>query len=322
MTASARKLDGDVDALPRETRGTPRWHALVDTAIAAVAAVSVIAILLIFVFVGREAWPVLASGEVSFGDLFAPSATGQYVWQPVSPVPKLNVVALVFGSLKIGVLSLLIAVPLALGSALFVSEVLPARYRAWVKVPIELLAGVPSVVLGFLALTILADATHDLFGTTYRLNALLAAIALSLAVVPLVFTVSEDALRAVPRSMREAAAALGAERYQIALRVVMPAAAPGIFAAIALGLGRALGETMIVLMASGNAAVLAPGDPTSSARTIAATIAAELGEAPAGGTHWRLLFFLGALLFALTFVLSSLGQLAITRMRRRLGGVS
>src|SRR5690606_18462486 len=135
---------------------------------------------------------------------------------------------------------------------------------------------------------------------------------------PVIFTISEDALQAVPRSLSDAALALGARKYQIALRVVVPAALPGIAAGVVLGFGRAIGETMIVLMASGNAAVVDAFDFGSSARTVTATIAAELGEVAQGDPHWRVLFFLGVLLFAVTFVLNLVGAIIVRRLQRKL----
>jgi phosphate transport system permease protein len=159
------------------------------------------------------------------------------------------------------------------------------------------------------------------FGFESRLNATVAGIALALAVVPIVFTVSEEALRAVPRSYVEASTALGAARYQTVLRVVLPAAAPGIAAAIALGFGRAIGETMIVLMASGNASIVSL-NLADSVRTLSATVAAELAEVVFGGAHYTVLFFIGAVLFALTLVINLVGGVAIHHLRRRLGSES
>jgi phosphate transport system permease protein len=159
---------------------------------------------------------------------------------------------------------------------------------------------------------------ESVFGFTYRLNGFVAALGLSLAVIPVVFTIAEDALSAVPRPLEEAAMALGARRWQVVLRIVVPAALPGIAAAVLLGLGRAVGETMIVLMASGNAAVTSLFDPSTSVRTITATIAGELGEVARGDRHWRVLFLLGALLLVVSWALNRLGTLAIARLRRRL----
>jgi phosphate transport system permease protein len=182
-----------------------------------------------------------------------------------------------------------------------------------------LLAGIPSVVLGFFALLILASWLQDGFGFTYRLNAYNAGLALGIALLPIVFTISEDGLAAVPRGYREASMALGATRMQTAIKVVLPAAAPAVFAAFVLAFGRALGETMILLMAGGNAAIasLSLNDPL---RTLSATIAAELGEVVFGSAHYAALFFIGTLLFVITFISNSAGNLIIARMRRRMQG--
>ena len=177
---------------------------------------------------------------------------------------------------------MLVRVPLGVGAALYVSQYAPPRTREIVKPVVELLAGIPSVVLGFFALMVMASWFQDLFGLESRLNALVSGVALSFAVIPVIFTISEEALRAVPRSYVEASTALGAARWQTILRVVLPAASPGIAAGVALGLGRAVGETMIVLMASGNAAIVS-GSFVESVRTISATIAAELAEVVFGG---------------------------------------
>ena len=167
----------------------------------------------------------------------------------------------------------------------------------------------------------MASWLQDLFGFDYRLNAFSAGLALSLAVIPIIYTVCEDALSAVPRKLREASWALGATRTETTFRVVLPAAMPGIFAGIVLGFGRAIGETMIVLMASGNAAI-ASWSFSDSTRTLPATIAAELAEVVFGSPHYRVLFLLGLLLFLITFGLNSAGSWVIGRLKARLLGES
>ncbi|HMC95383.1 MAG TPA: ABC transporter permease subunit, partial [Polyangia bacterium] len=169
------------------------------------------------------------------------------------------------------------------------------------------------------ALMIMASWFQNLLGLESRLNALVSGVALSFAVIPVIFTFAEEALRAVPRSYVEASTALGAARWQTIAQVVLPAASPGIAAGVALGLGRAVGETMIVLMASGNAAIIS-ASLVDSTRTISATIAAELAEVVFGGAHYTVLFFLGTLLFLTTFCINTLGDWAIRRMKIRLGG--
>jgi phosphate transport system permease protein len=214
---------------------------------------------------------------------------------------------------------MIFSIPISLASAIFTAEFASKWAREAIKPIVEMLAGFPSVVLGFFALIVLASWLQNLFGFDFRLNAIVAGLALSLAVVPIIYTVCEDALTSVPRKLREASWALGATRAETTLRVVLPAAMPGIFAGIVLGFGRAIGETMIVLMASGNAAITS-WSFTDSTRTIPATIAAELAEVVFGSPHYRVLFFLGLLLFLITFVLNSMGSWVIARLRRRLLG--
>ncbi|MBS1148923.1 MAG: Phosphate transport system permease protein PstC [Myxococcaceae bacterium] len=322
------------DSSPRlAPRPTPkrRWQLrekLIEGAITAVAFSGVLAIGLILIFVAKEAVPLFvdpeALKEVSLSKLFLPQVLkpgkpATFVWQPVSDIPKVSLIPLFIGTLKVSVVAMLIAAPLGVLAALFTSELAPRKLREWLKPTIELLAGVPSVVLGFFALMVLATLFQDTFGLTYRLNALVAGVALSLAIVPVVFTVAEDALTAVPRSYREASLALGATRWDTAWRVVLPAAAPGVLAACVLGLGRAIGETMVVLMASGNASIVSP-HLTDSTRTLSATIAAEMGEVVVGSPHYGLLFFIGVQLFAITFVLNLLAGAWTRRVVRRLGG--
>ena len=306
----------------------PLAHRLAEKAIVGMAFVAIAAIVLIFVFVLKEALPLLWEVDVheeigGLGRLWLPTRwTGYdeaaFVWQPVGSPPKLNVVPLFVGTAKVTVLSMAFSVPLGVGSAIFVAQYAPRRLREIVKPALELLASIPSVVLGFFALIVLASWLQSAFGFSYRLNAVVAAAGLSLAVIPMIFTISEDALQAVPRSLSEAAMALGARQWQTTLRVVVPAALPGIAAGVILGFGRAVGETMVVLMASGNAAVMEIFDPATSARTVTATIASELGEVAQGDPHWRVLFLLGALLFTITFVLNRVGSAVVARLHARL----
>jgi phosphate transport system permease protein len=307
---------------------TPLSHRLAEWAIRVVAFAAILAIVLIFVVIAREALPLFFDAEAQdeiggldallFARVWPGYDEASHIWQPVGEIPKLNVIPLLTGTLKVTVLAMLGSTPISFLAAIYVSQYAGHRVREVLKPAIELLASVPSVVLGFFALVVLASAVQSLFGTTYRLNAFVAALGLSLAIIPLVFTIAEDALRAVPRELSSAALALGARKHQVILRVILPAALPGLAAATILGLGRAIGETMIVLMASGNAAVVDLFDPTSSARTITATLAAELGEVTPGDPHWRVLFLLGTVLFAFTFVLNRVGAGIIDRLGRRL----
>lgn len=310
-----------------ESRRPPLAERMTELAIRVLAYSAVAAMILILVFIAKEAWPLLTSSaihrEVTLAKMwFIQQWPGydapEYVWQPVSEIPKFGVWPLVAGTTKVTLIAMLVAVPLAVSAAVFVSQYAGRRTREIVKPAIEFLAGIPSVVLGFFALMVMASWFQDTFGFDSRLNALVAGVALSFAVIPVVFTVCEEALGAVPRSYVEASAALGAARWQTITRVILPAAAPGIAASVALGLGRAFGETMIVLMASGNAAILSV-NPAESVRTLSATIAAELAEVVFGGAHYTVLFALAVLLFIVTFGINFLGDLAISRMKRRMG---
>ncbi|MDQ3035572.1 MAG: phosphate ABC transporter permease subunit PstC, partial [Myxococcota bacterium] len=306
----------------------PLSDRIAELVIRGLALIAVLAIVLIFVFIAKEALPIFVEwrAQREIGGLMALFEARQwtgydepvFVWQPVGETGKYNVVPLFVGTLKITFLGMLFATPLAVLAAIFVSQYASKRARDIIKPTIELLASVPSVVLGFFALMVLASVVQDAFDLRYRLNAIVAGLALGIAIAPVIFTVSEDAIGAVPKDLERAALALGARKYQVVLRVVLPAAIPGIAAATILGFGRAIGETMVVLMASGNAAVMEVLDPTTSARTVTATIASELGEVAQGDAHWRVLFLLGAMLFVVTFVINRAAVIIVDRLRRKL----
>jgi phosphate transport system permease protein len=292
---------------------------------------SIAIMFLILVFIAKEALPLFyepaSVAEVGWSRLFLPQHYGTldeplpYSWHPVSTDPKYSLAPLLLGTLKVTLIAMIFSVPISLAAAVFTAEFAKNWIREVFKPIVELLAGFPSVVLGFFALIVLASWFQDLFGFDYRLNAFTAGLALSLAVIPIIYTVCEDALSAVPRKLREASWALGATRTETTFRVVLPAAMPGIFAGIVLGFGRAIGETMIVLMASGNAAITS-WSFADSTRTLPATIAAELAEVVFGSPHYRVLFFLGLLLFIITFGLNSVGSWIISRLKNRLLGES
>jgi phosphate transport system permease protein len=226
------------------------------------------------------------------------------------------------GSIKVTAVAVLFAFPMAIFAALYTSTFAPRFAKEIMKPAIEILAGIPSVVIGFFALTILASFFQKSLGLQYRLNAFTGGIALSLAVIPIIYTVAEDALNALPKSMREASFALGATKWETALFVLLPAATPGIFAAFLLGLGRAFGETMIVLMATGNAALLSPNlfDPV---RTMSATIGAEMAEVVFGDAHYNVLFFIGVCLFVFSFTLNAVAEFIVRqRMMKRFRGTT
>jgi phosphate transport system permease protein len=296
--------------------------------IAANALVALVAILLIFVFIFKETIPIFTDPNVkaeagvsrmTFKQQYYEGREPKWSWQPNSDVPKYSLMPLFVGTLKAAIVAMLFAIPLGVGAAIYSSEFAPPRLREIIKPVIELLAGIPSVVLGFFALIVLASWLQNTFGLTYRLNALNAGIALGITVVPVIFTVAEDAMTAVPHSLRDAATALGANRWQVSFTMVLPAALPGIAAGVVLGFGRAIGETMIVLMASGNAAITS-GSLTDSIRTFSATVASEMAEVVFGSPHYNVLFFIGTLLFVLTFLINLSGDFVLERLRERIQG--
>ncbi|MBP1607831.1 MAG: pstC [Acidobacteria bacterium] len=291
---------------------------------------AIVSLILIFIFIGKEAVPVITSAEVheevDLNRLFLPQparagGTPEYTWQPVAETPKYSLMPLFAGTLKVTIIAVLFAVPLSVAAALYTAEFAHPWVREIIKPAIELLAGIPSVVVGFFCLMVLAGWLQNAFGWTFRLNALTAGIGLSLAVIPIVYTVCEDAFTSVPQTFRDGSVAMGASSWQTAWRVVLPSAMPGVLAACVLGFGRAIGETMIVLMASGNAAIVSLL-PTDSIRTFSATIAAELGEVVVGSAHYYVLFFIGALLFLLTFAINLFGHWWVGQLQRKLQGAS
>lgn len=228
-------------------------------------------------------------------------------WVPVSDNPRFGLIALLIGTLKVTGIAMLFAGPIAILAALYTSTFASKRAKEIIKPIIELLAAFPSVVIGFFALMVLATFFQDIFGYETRLNAFVGGVAMALAAIPIIYTISEDALSAVPKTYTEASLALGASKWQTAFFVTLPAAVPGIFAAILLGIGRVFGETMIALMATGNAA-LNTANPFESVRTFAATIGSEMAETVFGDTHYSVLFFIGSLLFIFSFGLNALAE--------------
>jgi phosphate transport system permease protein len=242
-------------------------------------------------------------------------------WQPVSLNPGYGIMPLLVGSIKVALISLFISAPIGIFAALFSTMFAPKWMKETIKPVVEILAGFPSVVIGFFVLVVLATTLQNVFGFHYRLNAFVGGVALSLAIIPVIYTLSEDAMTAVPRSLIEASLALGAYKWETALLIVLPAATPGIFASVLLGVGRAIGETMIALMVTGNAALLSL-NPVEPVRTMAATIGAEMAEVVFGDTHYSVLFFLGVLLFIFSFSLNVIAEFFIRqRLMKRFRGM-
>lgn len=241
-------------------------------------------------------------------------------WQPVSKHPRYGLIPLFFGTLKVTLIAILFAAPISILAALYTAMFAPKKIREYIKPAVELLAGFPSVVIGFFALMILASFFQNLLGYSGRLNAFVGGIAMALAAIPVIYTLTEDALSAVPKTYMEASLGLGASLRQTAFSVILPAATPGIFAAVLLGIGRVFGETMIALMATGNAALITV-NPFDSVRTLSATIGAEMAEVVFGDTHYSVLFLIGSLLFIFTFILNALAEFYFrNRLIRRFQG--
>lgn len=230
-------------------------------------------------------------------------------WLPTAtPSPLFGALPLIYGTLLVSLFALIIAVPLGLGVAIYLSELATERQRKIMKPIIELLAGIPSVVYGFFGLVVLAPLIQKTFNLPSGETAFTGSVLLAIMALPTIISVAEDAMRNTPRAMKEASLALGATHWQTIYRVIIPYSKSGIMAAIVLGIGRAIGETMAVLMVTGNAAII-PHSLFDSVRTIPATIAAELGEAPAGGAHYQSLFLLGCILFVITMLISITSEL-------------
>ena len=242
---------------------------------------------------------VLRGDKIVPADFF-----GGREWIPTAtPAPQFGVLPLILGTLWVSIVAILIALPLGLGVAIYLAELAGDRMRKILKPAIELLAGIPSVVYGFFGLVVLVPLVQKMFGLPVGETGFTGSVILAVMALPTIITVAEDAMRNTPRSMREASLALGATHWQTVYKVIVPYAGSGISAAVVLGIGRAIGETMAVLMVTGNAAVM-PKSLFEPLRTIPATIAAELGEAPAGGAHYQALFMLGCILFIITLVIS------------------
>ncbi|MFZ5891878.1 MAG: phosphate ABC transporter permease subunit PstC [Myxococcota bacterium] len=264
----------------------------------------------IFFFVLREGVGLL------FTDFSLTKFLFSTEWYPTSHSNvRYGVLSLIVGTASVTVTAMLIAVPFGLGAAVFVSEFCSRRVKESLKVVIELLAAIPSVVWGFIGISVMNPLIQDVFHVPVGLNVLNGALLLALMSVPIMVSIGEDALKAVPDSFREAAMALGATRWQVVYKVLLPAAKNGLLAAALLGVGRAVGETMAVLMATGHA-INIPHSVFDPVRTLTATIAAELGEASVGSAHYQVLFLVGILLFSITFVVNLSADLIVKGVRK------
>src|SRR5687767_2681974 len=299
---------------PRRRAGRATWAIFGEKGIEAIIRLCGISAILfvfaIFFFVFREAAPILGKLDLQ-KFLFTTH------WYPTSlGTPRFGVWALIVGTASVTVLAMAIAVPFGIGAAIFVSEFCGPKLKETLKIVIELLAAIPSVVWGFIGLTVVNVVIQRVFNAQLGLNVLNAGIILALMSVPIIVRIGEDSLKAVPDSYREAALALGTTKWQLVYKVLLPAAKNGLLAAALLGVGRAVGETMAVLMATGHS-VNIPDSIFDSVRTLTATIAAELGETSQGSDHYRVLFLIGVLLFSITFVVNLSADLIVRGIRKK-----
>lgn len=270
---------------------------------------AILFVALIFFFLLREGLPAL--GEVEISTLLSVR------WYPIEEY--FGVLPLISGSLIVTLGATLVAVPFGIGTAVYISEIAPRWVREVLKPFVELLGGLPSVVLGFLGILVLSPFLRVFLNLPTGLTALTGSLLLGGIAVPTVVSVAEDALDSVPRAYREGAWALGATRWQTIWRVTLPAARSGVLTAVMLGVGRAIGETMTVMMVTGNAPVLATGLGSlfSPVRTMTATIAAEMGEVANGSVHYHTLFFIGMVLFLISFIVNIIASSVVFRAKKR-----
>lgn len=284
-------------------------------------AMALVFIILIFIFLFKEG--IKAFSYISLTDFLystKPDENGVmrtvFEWYPTSENARYSLVPLILGTLLTAIPATMISTLLGVAAGIYLSEIASPKFREFLKPTIELFAAIPTVVLGFVMLVIGASFFSDIFHPQNRLNAFVAAMGLSLVIIPIIASLTEDAMRSIPNDLRMASYGLGATKTQTVLRVILPAAFSGVSASVLLGFGRAIGETMIVLMASGNAANIT-SELFTSVRTMTATIAAEMGEVSQGSEHYYALFFIGVVLFIITFLLNLTAELIINRMRKR-----
>jgi phosphate transport system permease protein len=271
---------------------------------------AIVFIIGIFVFITKEGAGFIVE-RLDLAEFF-----GSIRWKPTSQYqPTYGTLALIAGTASVTGLAMVVAIPFSLGAAIFIAEFATGKTREILKVLVELLAAIPSVVWGFIGLSIMNPLIIELFDVPVGLNVLNAGIILGLTAAPIMTSIAEDALKAVPDRYREAAEAMGATRWQLITRVLLPAAKNGLLAAVLLGVGRGFGETMAVLMASGHA-VNVPESIFDSVRALTATIAAELGETAVGSQHYQALFMIGIVLFAITFVINLTADLIVRGIRK------
>ncbi len=282
---------------------------VIETIIFICGILAIVFVVLIFGFLLKEGFAFFKDfGVLKF-------ITGKF-WYPTSDPAQFGILPLIVGSILVTLGACVIAVPLGVMAALYISEIAPHGVRDILKSFVELMAAIPSVVIGFVGMVTLVPLVRTLFDVPTGLTAFAGSIMLAFMAMPTIVTISEDAIRSVPWQYKEGALALGATRWQTIRRIVLKAAMPGIIAAIMLGIGRVIGETMAVMMITGNAAHI-PHSIFEPVRTMTATIAAEMGETVRGGMHYRALFAIGLVLFVITFVVNFVADLFLGKSKRK-----
>lgn len=290
--------------MKRRVKSVSEW--VIERLVQAAGIAAIVLVILIFAFLLRNALPIFSVrtlGELLAGDR----------WSPTAGDGKFGMLPLLLGSAYVTVGALVIAVPLGLACAVFIAETAPARVKEILKPAVEMLAAIPSVVYGFLGLLVIGPWMARTFDLPIGQFAALGSLLLAVMAIPTIVSVAEDAIHNVPRSVRDSSLALGATRWQTITRAILPSARSGIAAAILLGMGRAIGETMVVLMVTGNAAVIPQGLEgfLRPVRTMTATIAAEMGETAVDTPHYHALFAIGLILFVITFVTNTIADAVV-----------
>jgi len=267
--------------------------------------ISILIVVLIFVFLAKEGFSLFKTVSLK-------AFLSGEKWYPISDPPSFGILPLILGSLFVTLGATIISVPIGVASAVYIAEIAPPRAKEILKSGIEILAAIPSVVIGFIGMTTLVPFTKQILHLPTGLTAFSGSLMLAFMAMPTIVSIAEDALTAVPRKYKEAALALGATRWQAIHRVILKAASSGIVAAVMLGIGRVIGETMAVMMVTGNAARI-PHSLFEPVRTLTATVAAEMGETVQGSDHYFALFAIGIVLFIITFIINLIADLSVNK---------
>lgn len=312
MAAVEEKIEGAVSNRGAFDRRNTDWYIdkIVEALVFLGGISAIVFVIGIFVFIGKEGLTFVFD-TLDLKEFF----TSPY-WEPSDEdAPEYGILALIAGTASVTGLAMVVAIPFSLGAAIYIGEFATGKTREFLKVLVELLAAIPSVVWGFIGLTLMNPLIIQVFDVPVGLNVLNAGIILGLMTAPIMTSIAEDALKAVPDRYREAAEAMGATRWQVIYKVVLPAAKNGLLGAVLLGIGRGFGETMAVLMATGHS-VNIPHSIFDSVRALTATIAAELGETAVGSDHYQALFTIGIFLFLITFIINMSADLIVRGVRR------